>query len=351
MTIGPWPGEELVGKQVVVENHHATFVGKAVAVSNQPSILIQERDGARIMLPLANARLADSDDDTASEQMDELEKLRARLTHWLGRKIDPDWELPTLLSLDELMGKRREMRQELKGRLFHIHYGSGASAEERDAAAQAMTDFQKETDLLRIGITGERMEEIAEARQKSAKSFSERFRQALGVRDSMPLSSLIPSPGSLKGRMGMSFPDLDQRASLSAADALREKRASAGRELHEVENIDDIFDVPREAPKFVDGGMAPVHLASKTRQELWQEALDRARDLIDLVKPYAVVGTPESRMTDVVNFAKSLSWARRNHKKRSWETTLDDLAIWQVHYDRAVRAYTDPFDQKGGPRV
>lgn len=328
MTIGPWPGEELVGKQVIVENGLATFVGKAVAVSSQPSILIEERDGARIMLPLANARLADSEDDTASEQMDALEKLRARLTHWLGREIDPDWELPTILSLDELMGKRREMRQELKGRLFHIHYGSGASAEERDAAAQAMTDFQKETDLLRIGITGERMEEIVSKRQADTKSFAERLREAMKVYRRVLPDQIATDLSAIKGRMAVSFPALDQRVSLAASDLLREKRTEEGRELHEVMDVDEIFDV-----------------------QAWQEALERARVAIDKVKPYAVVGTPESRMADVASFAETLSWARRNHEKRPWETTLDDLAVWQVHYDRAVRAYTDPFDQKDGPRV
>lgn len=71
---------------------------------------------------------------------------------------------------------------------------------------------------------------------------------------------------------------------------------------------------------------------------------EQARARIDAAgNTYRVRGTSETRMKDVAEFARTLSQTKDDHMRRPWNTTALDLAIWQEHYDRAFRAYTDPF--------
>lgn len=49
----------LVGKPVVVDNPHerAAWAGIVIAYTDQPSVLIEQENGSRLMLPAAWARL------------------------------------------------------------------------------------------------------------------------------------------------------------------------------------------------------------------------------------------------------------------------------------------------------
>lgn len=72
----------------------------------------------------------------------------------------------------------------------------------------------------------------------------------------------------------------------------------------------------------------------------------QARASIDMRLPYYVQPDPEYRMKHVAELAQILSVKKAEHQRRPWQTSAGELAIWQEHYDRAVRAYTDPFDTK-----
>jgi hypothetical protein len=74
------------------------------------------------------------------------------------------------------------------------------------------------------------------------------------------------------------------------------------------------------------------------------EAQRMARAGIDSKLPYAVRGTALSRMEAVGYFAAILSWAKDRHRRMPWDMDEVLLAMWQEHYDRAVHAYTRPFE-------
>lgn len=89
--IPPTPEQmAMLGQEVLVQNPQipsATWVGKAIAIATDPSIIIEALDGQRMMLPLAWAHQVFA--DSPRESLDEEVAQAAEAMGLTVRKVEP----------------------------------------------------------------------------------------------------------------------------------------------------------------------------------------------------------------------------------------------------------------------